>query len=84
MSKADHYERICGIVRNILRDSPAAHKRRVALRRGVRETSELVLGCDHGNWDHVKHWCDDCGVTRVELMEKDLCSIIDLHNATKP
>ena len=66
----ENWERVFDLARNILRDSPAAHKRRVALRHGVRDASELVPGCKHKHWDHTRHWCDDCGVTRVELIEE--------------
>ncbi len=53
---------------DLLGDSSAAHKRRVANRHGVRESSELVAACDHHNWDLFHRWCDTCGVTWFELI----------------
>ncbi len=54
------------VVGETLRDSVAAHKRRVAIARGVRDVSEII-GCEHRNWDAGKYWCNDCGATAEEL-----------------
>lgn len=58
---------ILGITNAILRDSPAAHRRRCAIRQGNREPEQE--SCDHANWDHARYWCDDCGVTRQEIID---------------
>lgn len=58
--------KIESIVRGVLRDSPMIHKRRCAIAGGVRESHELEGGCNHSNWDEVRRWCRDCGVTQEE------------------
>lgn len=46
--------------------SVAAHKRRCAIRLGVRESYEVECNCrDH--WDHVNRWCSRCGRTLKDL-----------------
>lgn len=54
------------IVLDILRDSPAAHRRRCAIRLGVRETDPD--SCRRMDWDYSRHWCERCGVTLEEIM----------------
>jgi hypothetical protein len=67
---SDFSDEIESIVRDALRDSVAAHKRRVGIRQGRVEPSRD--GCDHSDWDDRKNWCNGCGVTLDELvMEKE-------------
>ena len=49
----------------------ATHKRRVALKHGVRESYELEADCLHTDFDFVKFWCNDCGITAVELIGRN-------------
>ena len=63
----DPREEIERIVRDTLRMTVATHKRQVALRHGVRESRELVPDCDHADWDHLRCWCNGCGVTLYEI-----------------
>ena len=55
--------------RHFLRVFAATHRRRCAIRQGVRETDPDT--CDH-SWDLTKRWCKVCGV-----------SCIDWHNREK-
>ena len=57
-------------VDELLSDSVAANKRRAAIRQGRREP--FVGDCDHANWDRVRCWCNDCGVTAKELAEREI------------
>jgi len=61
----EEIEQLC---RDMLRTTVATHKRRVAIRHGVRESSELVPDCNHAEWDHARCWCNGCGVTKFEMM----------------
>lgn len=54
------------MVDDFLSDTVASHKRRVAMRQGNREPD--TIGCEHVNWNLVREWCEDCGITAVERM----------------
>lgn len=66
MSRSDLSLLVEAVVSDLLRDSPAAQRRRCAIRQGRREPDQA--NCTHDNWDRLKHWCRDCGVTAEELM----------------
>jgi len=57
------------IADDLFRVTTATHKRRVALKHGVRESSELEADCPHEGWDTTKYWCNDCGITAMEIIE---------------
>jgi hypothetical protein len=63
-------DNIYTIVRDAVRSSAAVHKRRVAIRQGNVEP--VTAGCDHSDWDHVKQWCNGCGITLKEIILDDL------------
>lgn len=54
------------IVKVFLRVDVATHKRKCAVRAGVRESSELEATCEH-DFDIVRHWCRHCGLTHEEI-----------------
>lgn len=58
--------RVAQIVADFLADSVAAHRRRVALRLGLREPPDPA-GCDHRDFDVLRKWCNGCGATLLEL-----------------
>lgn len=61
-------EEIERIVAEHLRVTVPIHKRRCAIKHGVRESSELEADCDHvKHWNPVKRWCENCGITLHEL-----------------
>lgn len=53
------------IVRDTLRDSVAANKRRAAIRQGRVEA--VPCEGEHQDWDGGLQWCRACGVTRFEM-----------------
>lgn len=55
------------IVMDVLSSSVVVHKRRCAIRSGVRESVELEAACVH-QWDDVKRWCRVCGLTCEEIV----------------
>ena len=61
---------IKSIVSSFVRITVATHQRRVAIREGVRDARELFGQCSHANWNHSRAWCDDCGITLLELRIK--------------
>ena len=56
-------------VDDLLRTTVAVHKRRCAIRQGLREPD--TKNCDHNNWSVVSQWCNTCGITRAELLHKE-------------
>ena len=60
-------EVIRSIVEEALLTTVELHQRRCAIKAGVRESLELIDGCDHADWNHGKRWCNRCGVTAEEL-----------------
>gem|GEM_PF-3631309 len=59
----DHWK----ILRSFLRTTAAVHKRRCAIRQGRREPQVCV---GPHRWNHLRQWCEDCGITRKEMIEK--------------
>lgn len=57
------------LVQDFLCVTVASHKRRVAIRQGLREPS--TENCDHANWDYSRQWCKDCAVTLRELVQSN-------------
>lgn len=62
-------ETVRGWAGNLLQDSVAAHKRRCAIRQGVCEAD--TCNCQH-DWDITKCWCRTCGLTKFDLVEKEV------------
>ena len=62
------FSRLKPFLDEMLRVSLAVHKRRVALRHGIRESCELESFCLHEDWDSRKLWCNGCGVSAMELI----------------
>ncbi len=58
------------IVIDFFKDTVAAHKRRVANRRGNREPE--TKDCKHIKWNDLRNWCEDCGMTAFELQTHDI------------
>lgn len=58
-------------VRSVRSSSEAVHKRRCAIRAGVREWTEIACDWDQHDWDEVREWCRTCGMTRSDLFRGD-------------
>lgn len=57
-------EEITRSIRETLRDSVAANKRRAAIRQRLREPNPSI--CDHSTWNNLYQWCEGCGLTKEE------------------
>lgn len=54
--------------RSLRSSSEAVHKRKCAIRAGVREWTEIACDWDQHDWDEVREWCRTCGMTRSDLL----------------
>ena len=58
-------ELIQDLAEEFMRNGVAVHQRRCCIRHGVIRHSEIK--CDHTDWDSVRHWCNNCGTTLLEI-----------------